>query len=207
MDGYEVRGDSLLSELVAALTRRTREGVEVVVTPASDAGRGLARLHALHTGLWMVVAGVQTPDEHPGSWLAEGAVAVVDVLAAFDDFRCALEAVDGKRELFVSTEILRALALTSHKSIGETVRLTPREEEVVALVAQGHSNGEIARALTISANTVRTHMQTLSRKLQVESRTKMVARARTLGLLGEVARLEWDRLASGSGRQHARTSG
>ena len=61
--------------------------------------------------------------------------------------------------------------------------LTPREEEVLALVAEGRSNGEIARTLFISAKTVSVHVSNIMAKLGAASRTEAVAVARRTGLL------------------------
>jgi DNA-binding NarL/FixJ family response regulator len=62
--------------------------------------------------------------------------------------------------------------------------LTERELEVLGLVAQGASNQEIARRLVVSLATVKTHINHIFGKLGAESRVQVVARARTLGLLG-----------------------
>ena len=48
--------------------------------------------------------------------------------------------------------------------------LTPREREVLALLAEGAHGGDIAREMSISVNTVRTHVQSILTKLQVHSR-------------------------------------
>ncbi|HEX3705820.1 MAG TPA: LuxR C-terminal-related transcriptional regulator, partial [Mycobacteriales bacterium] len=61
--------------------------------------------------------------------------------------------------------------------------LTPREHEVLALVATGRSNREIAAALFISAKTVSVHISNLLGKLEAGSRTEAVAIARRRGLL------------------------
>ena len=55
-------------------------------------------------------------------------------------------------------------------------RLTGRELEVLALVAQGRTNREIARALWLSPHTVRTHMQHIFEKLEVTTRAAAVVR-------------------------------
>jgi ATP/maltotriose-dependent transcriptional regulator MalT len=60
--------------------------------------------------------------------------------------------------------------------------LTPREVEVLALVAAGHSNREIARALFISPNTVGVHVSNLLAKLGVASRVEAATTAHRLGL-------------------------
>ena len=60
---------------------------------------------------------------------------------------------------------------------------TERELEVLALIASGESNGEIASKLFVSVSTVKTHINNLYRKLGARSRTQAVARARELNLL------------------------
>lgn len=61
--------------------------------------------------------------------------------------------------------------------------LTPREIAVLALLAAGQSNKDIARTLGISPNTVKTHVTRLFEKLATGSRTAAIARARALGLI------------------------
>lgn len=65
---------------------------------------------------------------------------------------------------------------------GGMVIPSERELEVLRLVEQGLSNAEIAAALSISENTVQTHMRHILRKLGVTSRAKAAERARRLGL-------------------------
>jgi DNA-binding CsgD family transcriptional regulator len=57
--------------------------------------------------------------------------------------------------------------------------LTPREREVIALVAAGKTNREAARYLWISPHTVRTHLENIFEKLEVTSRAAAVARLYT----------------------------
>jgi DNA-binding CsgD family transcriptional regulator len=61
--------------------------------------------------------------------------------------------------------------------------LTPRERDVLELVATGRSNREIAASLFISAKTVSVHISNLLAKLEAGSRTEAVAIARRRGLL------------------------
>lgn len=61
--------------------------------------------------------------------------------------------------------------------------LTRREQQVLQLVAQGRSNGEIAETMALSRLTVESHTKNIYRKLVVGSRTEAVYRARQLGWL------------------------
>jgi DNA-binding NarL/FixJ family response regulator len=57
---------------------------------------------------------------------------------------------------------------------GPALRLTERELDVLRLVAQGHSNKEIAARLFISENTVKNHVRNMLEKLQLHSRMEAV---------------------------------
>ena len=61
--------------------------------------------------------------------------------------------------------------------------ITPRETEVLTLVARGYSNAEVAGLLHMSANTVTTHTKSIYRKLAVNSRSEAVFEAAQLGLI------------------------
>jgi DNA-binding NarL/FixJ family response regulator len=60
--------------------------------------------------------------------------------------------------------------------------LTDRERETLGLIAQGLSNAEIAKALTISYKTVRNYISSIFNKLQVADRAQAIVRARQAGL-------------------------
>lgn len=61
--------------------------------------------------------------------------------------------------------------------------LTEREIEVLQLVARGVSNAEIAEALVVTVNTVKTHIRNILEKLQVENRTQAATFAVQQGLI------------------------
>jgi LuxR family maltose regulon positive regulatory protein len=61
--------------------------------------------------------------------------------------------------------------------------LSQRELKILQLIAQGLSNREISERLFLALSTVKGHNQKIFDKLQVQSRTEAVARARELGLL------------------------
>ena len=61
--------------------------------------------------------------------------------------------------------------------------LTAREAEILALVAEGRSNGEIGKQLFISAKTVSVHVSNILGKLDASGRTEAAAIARRRGLI------------------------
>jgi LuxR family maltose regulon positive regulatory protein len=61
--------------------------------------------------------------------------------------------------------------------------LSGRETEVLALIAEGRTNQEIAEKVYLSPNTVKAHTRNIYRKLGVNSRTQAVAKARALGVI------------------------
>lgn len=63
------------------------------------------------------------------------------------------------------------------------VPLSPREREVLQLLAQGLTNREIARRLTVSISTIKIHVEHILAKLEVSDRTQAAVRAIELGLL------------------------
>jgi two-component system nitrate/nitrite response regulator NarL len=84
----------------------------------------------------------------------------------------------------------RKLARSNGSSSGEeqhatllAEQLTPREREVLELLAKGASSGQIAEKLSVSRNTVRTHVQSILTKFQVHSRLEAAAFAVRYGLV------------------------
>jgi NarL family two-component system response regulator LiaR len=66
---------------------------------------------------------------------------------------------------------------------GSPPQLTRREEEVLALLARGRANGQIARELHIAPQTVKTHVSNILTKLHSESRTQAALYAMRVGLV------------------------
>ena len=61
--------------------------------------------------------------------------------------------------------------------------ISKREYEVLELLAEGHSNREIAESLVVSPNTVKSHLGRLYEKLEVSRRTQAIQKARTLRMI------------------------
>jgi len=70
-----------------------------------------------------------------------------------------------------------------NEAAASALGLTMREREVLELMAEGQSNKEIARSLSVSPNTVKTHLANLYTKLEVAKRTQAVRKAQSLSLI------------------------
>ena len=107
--------------------------------------------------------------------LAAGDPAAADLVSAARDTAHAL----GAEPLLAELDHLAPLPAPR---VAEST-LTPREAEVLGLVASGRSNGEIGRALFISTKTASVHVSNIMAKLGAASRGEAVALARTHGIL------------------------
>lgn len=79
----------------------------------------------------------------------------------------------------------RNASLAKEPAEREDAKLSPREGEVLQLVAKGSTNKEIADSLFISENTVKTHLQNIMEKLHLANRSQAAAYAVKKGLVTE----------------------
>ena len=70
-----------------------------------------------------------------------------------------------------------------NESAVTALNLSPRETEVLELMATGLSNAEIAGKLFVSLNTIKTHSSKVYEKLEVKRRTQAIEKARQLGVI------------------------
>jgi DNA-binding NarL/FixJ family response regulator len=106
--------------------------------------------------------------------LEEAAVATAEAAARASSVAEALAALSGEREI--------SGWLGPSPPPGADAALSPREREVLALVAAGQTNKAIADALYVSPNTVKTHVSSLLHKLRADTRVQLAAIATKHGL-------------------------
>ena len=79
--------------------------------------------------------------------------------------------------------VREAEPFTVNQSAVDALGITPREHEILTLIAEGLSNREIAEKLFVSQNTVKTHSSRLFDKLNARRRTQAVQIAKQSGLI------------------------
>ncbi len=119
--------------------------------------------------------------------LYAGARAILPRTAKPDEIFTAIKAVT-KGLTVLPSELLPTLLSGASLDLlddndADRARLTPRELEVLAAMADGVSNKAIARRLGISFHTAKFHVAAILAKLNADSRTEAVARAAQLGLV------------------------
>ena len=180
---------------IAAETHAAREAIRLVTVegcnlvllgaPAdltiADAAK---RLCALRPSPRVVAFVPPAPDHLAGYLVALGVSGVVARSARIEDVEAAVD-VAAKGGQYVANGLLGGLAGAIRPALGEVEGpiLSPREREVLVLLAEGRSNREIATAMTVTVATVKTHLVHIYAKLGAGNRNEALGRALTLGLL------------------------
>jgi DNA-binding NarL/FixJ family response regulator len=82
----------------------------------------------------------------------------------------------------IARRVLEQFSLPAQPADVPFPQLSAREREVLSLIADGIGNSEIADRLTLSPKTVRNHVYSIYRKLQVQDRAAAIVQARDYGL-------------------------
>jgi DNA-binding NarL/FixJ family response regulator len=135
---------------------------------------------------------------------AAGAVAVLLNTAPASDFATAIRQMF-ERSLFFARpqDALPVDAVRDYLDPSVTSKpLTKRESQILRLVAEGHSNASVAKALWVTQQTVKFHLSNTYRKLRVSNRLEAIRWAQTNGLFAELGPVP----RNGASRKSAYTS-
>jgi RNA polymerase sigma factor (sigma-70 family) len=145
----------------------------------ADAGAGIRRVRP-DTKLIFLTR--EDSDVARFAALEAGASAFIHKSRAAQEVVDAIRTVAGGGTLFTPRSI--ASLLNKRREVeSQLERLTPREKEVLRLMAEGTSSRDIATRLGISYTTVRTHIRSLGSKLGVHSKLEAIVKARELALV------------------------
>jgi DNA-binding NarL/FixJ family response regulator len=184
--GIEVVGQTRSGRELVSLATVDRPDLVVLGAPADlDAADVVRRLVRLRPHPEIVVL-VPPAQEHVVRYvLAMGATGVALRTVDADDLGIVVDAArKGVRHVAPGLHhaIAGAVALPALDDRTADV-LTSREREVLALLAEGRDNREIATELSVTLATVKSHLARIYAKLEARNRNEAVARAVSLGLL------------------------
>jgi two-component system response regulator NreC len=149
--------------------------------PAGSSIEAIGNLRERAAGTQIVVMTMSDSPVFAQRALAAGALGYISKELADEELPKAIRAA-ARGEQYVSPPL--AGRLESLNSALTDNKLTPREVEVLRLIALGHTSVEIARKLHLSPRTVETHRAHIHRKLALATRAELVRYALRRGLLG-----------------------
>lgn len=154
--------------------------------PGMNGIEATRRILAAHSGIAVVVLTMLEDDDSVFAAMRAGARGYVVKGADETEMLRVVRAVAGGEALFGPAIAARLMAFFSDAGPIPKARLFPdlteRERDVLALIAQGHSNAEIATRLFLSPKTVRNYISSIFDKLQVTDRAQAIVRAREAGM-------------------------
>jgi DNA-binding NarL/FixJ family response regulator len=192
LPGVEVVGTASDGEQALAMAEELRPDVILMDLrmPRMDGVEATKRLRG--SGNKVVVLTTYADDRSVIDALRAGAVGYLTKDASAEEIQQALERVaSGQAALDPAVQHLLIEAIASSPSSGPTSAstlpdgLTAREAEVLALIADGLSNGDIAARLVVSEATVKSHINHLLPKIGARDRAQAVAYAYRHGLAAD----------------------
>jgi len=151
---------------------------------------GLATARALklaHPHIQVLIVTLHANPEYMLEAFRAGAAGYVLKHASRGELVEAIQRAGRGERLLTQTLLIQTLqqvgAMPTPTPVNVADRLTPREREVLRLLAQGRTNRQIGQCLGISPGTAKNHVERILTKLGVSDRTQAAARAAELGLL------------------------
>lgn len=156
--------------------------------PAGGGRAVLQAVHETHPAVRFLALSVSDAAEDVIAVIRAGARGYVTKTIAPDDLVAAIERVRAGDAVFsprLAGFVLDAFAGGGAAAVADPDldQLTPREREVLRLIARGYTYKEVARSLTISVKTVETHVSAVLRKLQLSTRHQLARWATDRGVL------------------------
>jgi DNA-binding NarL/FixJ family response regulator len=136
-------------------------------TMSDDGARAARALREKHPQMPMVLLSQHVETRHSVSLVAAGGFGYLlkDRVLRVEDFLDAIRRVAGGGSA-LDPEVVGALLAPAHRA-ATMPALTDREREVLALVAEGHSNAAVAARLGLAERTVETHMRSIFQTLRI----------------------------------------
>jgi DNA-binding NarL/FixJ family response regulator len=173
-DDIEVVGEAADGQEAVELVKRLAPDVLVmdIAMPHLNGSQALGRIRALGAATQVVMLSMYSDETLVRQALRNGARGYLLKRSVTEELLLAIRAAS-RGEIYLSPVISRSIVadyLTLQKdadACSPFERLTPREREVLQLIAEGHTNNAIAQILKLSVKTVEKHRSNLMSKLNV----------------------------------------
>lgn len=185
-EGIEVVGEAADGAEAVALAGSERPDLVLMDLrmPGVDGASATASIVAAGHGTRVLVLTTYETDDHILGAIEAGASGYLLKAAPQAEILAGIRAVAAGETVLAPSIAAKLVSRVRADAASTPVpALSPREREVLALVAAGRSNPEIARTLYLGEATVKTHLLHVFEKLGVNDRTRAVTRAMELGLL------------------------
>jgi DNA-binding NarL/FixJ family response regulator len=186
----EVIGEAADGHEVVTMADELEPNVVVmdIAMPRMDGSQATEHILALDKPIEIVILSMYSDSILAQQLLRQGVKGYLLKNSIADELPMAIRAASqGKVYLSpaISDSVLNALMTPGTEEIPERVSdlLTPREREVLQLIAEGHTNNAIAEILTISVKTVEKHRASLMSKLDVHDLASLMRKAIRHGLV------------------------
>ena len=188
-DDFLVTGSAANGNVALAEIEKTKPDIALIDIgmPEKD---GIEVTQALHNDLpdvKVIILGMPDLSDEIMTCIEAGASGYVLKESSFDHLvetiRLAYRGEPFCSQKMAASLFSRVAELVANKSPKESVKLTPREIEVISKIAEGLSNKEIAQNLSIETQTVKNHIHNILDKLQLHNRLEAVVYARERDLL------------------------
>jgi DNA-binding NarL/FixJ family response regulator len=188
--GIRVAGKTTSSSHALTLVEETRPDLLVAELHDSNGGADratfLARVRQLVPHLRTIVLSANADSDHIDAALGAGAAAYVVKTAHPEDLASAVRQAFNHSVYLAGARSASPITEPTEWN-GSDAGLTRREREILQLVAEGHSNAQLARMLWVTEQTVKFHLSNIYRKLDVSNRTEASRWAQLNGLLPGVS--------------------
>jgi len=155
-----------------------------VAMPGMNGIEATRQIKEAHPGTAVLALTMHEDEQYFFAMINAGAAGYIPKRAAPDDLVAAIRAV-AQGHAFLHASLARFLMgeAAARRDPQDAPLLTPRESQVLALIAEGYTSREIAEELVLSAKTVERHRENIMSKLDVHNRVELVRYALERGLL------------------------
>jgi DNA-binding NarL/FixJ family response regulator len=189
LERANVRVEGKVADIATAVALIGDQKPDLFVTDAvgTEAGATIDfdHLHAAQAqapGIKCIVLASNDDKEMIEAAFAAGAVAYVLKSAHPDDLASAVRQAF-RQSIYVGHGAVRAAVIAAPRWNAAATGLTKRERQILCLVAEGHSNAQLAGMLWVTEQTVKFHLSNVYRKIDVANRTEAARWAQLHGLL------------------------